>query len=160
MNTLALIAALAVTAPAADELVGAIVPPYPDGMASFGGSCIGAAAAGIERLCDHSIGIIGDADGEPGILYGARNAGYEGNNPTWQVTDAMAYPELEDGQMLVIGVCSVHGEEDASVFAVVRITPTELFDDVLWARRYDFDSGKFIAQDADGVLCYNEGWGI
>jgi hypothetical protein len=45
--------------------------------------------------------------------------------------------------------------------AVVRgIEEEEWLEDVLWARRYDLDTQKFVEQPSSGLRCLNEGWGL
>jgi hypothetical protein len=112
-------------------------------------------------MCDHSIGILGDASGDVRILYGARNVGRdEHGKVVWEITDAMTHPRLPEGQALVIAACTNHGESDEAIIAAVHITETEWYENIAWARRYEFETGKFVDQPSNSIRCYNESWGL
>src|SRR5262245_35531393 len=56
------------------ELIGTQVPPYPAGLNSLGGSCLGDPQQG-EDVCAWSIGVLGDASGAAVGVYAARLLG-------------------------------------------------------------------------------------
>ncbi|HEY0683061.1 MAG TPA: hypothetical protein VGD45_12075 [Steroidobacter sp.] len=145
----------------ASSLVGSTVPPYPDGLKDIGGSCIARALRGTDRSCDFSIGILADSNDVPKILYGSRLAGRdESNHALWTITDAMPYPEVPEGYTLAVASCQDNGERDEGIVAVVRLAETEWLTEVLWIRRYNFGTKKFIEHPSAGVRCINEGWGL
>ena len=161
MKTAAWLSAVIPAAAFADVLVGSTVPPYPTGLADVQGACI-AQALGIPRECDFSIGILEDADSVPKTLFGGRLAGRDDKGRArWTVTDAVPYPALPEGYFLAIATCEADGKKDETIVAVVRgLEEVEWLADVLWARRYDLDTEKFVEQPIRGVRCLNEGWGL
>jgi hypothetical protein len=137
----------------AEGLVGATIPPYPAGLVHDQGVCI--------ADCDFSIGILGDASSVPQTLFGARMAGRDGaGRARWTVTDAVPYPALPDGYVLAIATCESNGRKDETILAAVRAEESEWLEDVLWARRYDPVTQKFVEHPSLGVRCLNEGWGL
>jgi len=57
--------------------------------------------------------------------------------------------------------CESDGKKDETIVAVVRgIEEEEWLEDVLWARRFDLDTQKFVEQPSRGLRCLNEGWGL
>lgn len=148
----------------AGDLVGRIVPPYPEALHDIGGSCM-TLTAGYEHVCDYSVGVLaagsGDAEARPDIRYlvAGRMAGREGSQARWLITDAVLYPKASDTYHLQIGSCRLNGHEDARVIAIVRgESEGELLTDVLWARRLDLPAGKFEAVDPKTVDCINEAY--
>jgi hypothetical protein len=71
----------------------------------------------------------------------------------------MPYPDLPDGYYLAIAVCRNDGQYDATIMAAVRVVEEQWFREVLWARRFDMDTEKFIQIPSAGVECENESWG-
>lgn len=147
------------------ELIGKTVPPYPSGLRDVGGSCL-SDSADPAHVCDFSIGLLADADPDPGAepvlryVVAGRMAGREGAQALWKITDAQAYPKVEKGYYWQAGSCRVDQADDAKVIAVVRQgAEQEYLTDVAWARRLDLNSGKFSVLDPARVDCVNEGYG-
>ena len=66
----------------------------------------------------------------------------------------------ENHWLIEYGIAVLLFIEVFKVVAVVRGEDTEWLADVLWARRYDLDTQKFVEQPSNGVRCLNEGWGL
>ena len=161
MNLLALIAILSAPTASAADIIGSTIPPYPDGLAHQQVACIAGSALGFERICDYSVGVLGDAQGKPEMIFGARKSGKSATGKTpWKVTDAMPYPSLPEGYSMIIASCTDDGEMDETVIAAVQVADTEWHENVLWARRYDIESEKFVEHPRANVRCLNEGWGL
>lgn len=154
MKIAALLAAVIPAAALADGLVGATIPPYPAGVVHEQGACI--------ADCDFSIGILEDASGAPQTLFGARLAGRDdAGKAGWIVTDALPFPAMPEGYLLALTTCEADGKKDEAIVAAVRASEAqEWLDDVVWARRFDLDTGMFVEHASTGVRCLNEGWGL
>jgi len=160
MKIAAWLSAILPAAALADGIVGTTVPPYPAGLTSEQGACV-AQTLGLASECDFSVGILEDTSSVPKSIVGARLAGRdESGRARWTVTDALPYPVLPEGYFLAIASCETDGKKDETIVAVVRATETEWLADVLWARRYDLGTAKFVEQPLPGVRCLNEGWGL
>lgn len=165
----------------ASELIGRVVPPYPQGLQDIGGSCL-SDSSDYERICDYSIGLLaevaanpnGDPDGdsngdpvdEPGsdaeavprYIVAGRLAGRDGQQALWEITDALPFPKAGKQFHLQIGSCRANGNDDGKVVAIVRQDlKNELLTDVAWARRLDLASGKFMPVSGK-VDCINEAY--
>jgi hypothetical protein len=161
----------------ASELIGRIVPPYPQGLQDIGGSCL-SDSSDYERVCDYSIGLLGEAaadpngdpgddpDGKPGseteavprYIIAGRLAGRLGQQALWEITDALPFPKAGKQFHLQIGSCRADGNDDGKVVALVRQDlKNELLTDVAWARRLDLASGKFMPVSGK-VDCINEAY--
>lgn len=154
MKTAAWFAAMIPAAALADGLVGSTIPPYPDGVVHEQGACI----AG----CDFSIGILEDSSSVPKMLFAARLAGRDdAGKARWTVTDALPFPALPEDYFLALTTCEVDGKQDEAIVAAVRGSEVEEWlEDVMWARRFDVATGKFVEHKSTGVRCLNEGWGL
>lgn len=151
------------------ELVGKTVPPYPEGLREVGGACL-SDSSDPGRVCAYSIGVLADADVDPGpgpdaepsmrYVTAGRLAGRDGPSALWKITDAQDYPRVAEGFFWQAGTCRVDRIEDANVIAVVRQDLEQAYlTDVAWARRLDQKSGKFAVLDPARVDCVNEGYG-
>lgn len=137
--------------------IGLEVPPYPAGMESPIGACVGSGTA-PEEVCAYSIGTLTDAKGEPKYIVAGRAAGHVGNEAHWIVTDVIAHPRLEEREYLSLASCERNGVPDAAVVAVVDTRGAEeMYESVRWARRVE--QGRFVEIPATGIRCYNEGYG-
>ena len=161
MKVAAWLAALLPAVAVAEDLVGSTIPPYPAGLVNEQGACVAGMLGGVARECDFSIGILEDASSVPKTLFGARLAGRDDKGRArWTITDVVPYPILPEGYYLAMTTCESDGRKDETIVAVVRGEDTEWLADVLWARRYDLDTQKFVDQPSSGVRCLNEGWGL
>lgn len=161
MRVAAWLSALVPVAAFAEGLVGSTIPPYPAGVMETQGACIGQTLQSTADECDFSIGIFGDSSGVPTVLFGARIAGRDdAGRAHWTITDTLPYPALPEGYLLAIASCESDGRKDQTIVAAVREGETEWLEDVIWARRYVFETEKFVEQSSRGVRCLNEGWGL
>lgn len=150
---------------AAAALVGLEVPPYPDGLEEITGTCI-SPSTDPAQVCSHGIGVIGRASANPArsamplYIVANRSAGRDGATARWIVTDAIAHPPAEEGAWVQAGTCAVDGKDDARVVALVADQPDAERLRASWARRMDFDSGRFGEVDPATVDCINEGFGL
>lgn len=156
--------ALSSSGACASELIGRIVPPYPDGLRDIGGSCI-SESDDYARVCDYSVGVLAEATDDdaaepvPRYLVAAKMAGRDGQSALWKITDAHPYPKAAKDYYLQFGTCRVQGKEDERLAAVVRQKmDKEYSDDVIWARRFDLESGKLVEVPAETVDCLNEAY--
>ena len=68
---------------------------------------------------------------------------------------------MPDGYLLAMTTCEVDGKQDETIVAAVRGSEVEEWlEDVIWARRFDVATGKFVERVSTGVRCLNEGWGL
>jgi hypothetical protein len=154
MKIAAGLAAIVPVAALAGSLVGSTIPPYPAGLVHNQGAC-------ITDECDFSIGFLEDSSGVPKTLFGARIAGHDdAGRARWTITDAVPYPAMPEDYLLAIATCENDGKSDQTIVAAVRATEAEWLADVVWARRYDLGTEKFVEHPSRGVRCLNEGWGL
>ncbi|NUO77994.1 MAG: hypothetical protein HOQ32_18525 [Lysobacter sp.] len=157
-------AAAATPAPApATVWIGRVVPPYPDGLKSNTGSCVGSGSA-PEQICARSIGTLDDAQDRSLKFYAGEFAGREGNEPRWKITDVIPYPKLKRGEYVSVATCQRDGVDDPGLIAIVdtaveNAAEQETFEARRWAMRLDRDTGKFVEVPPASVRCYNEGFG-
>src|SRR5215469_18746717 len=96
MRTIAAVMLLVSTAHA-DELVGRIVPPFPNGMYAGGGACAG---PGRQDPCHRTVNVLFSAGGKKVGVYTAVSTGRSG---FWIVSDILPYPKIGKGHDLVWG---------------------------------------------------------
>ena len=148
------------TTVAPGDLIGRVVPPYPDGLVSQQGSCV-SNRPGHDHLCDYALGVLADGEGRPRYVIAEQSLGHRDGIPSWRVLDAMPYPQLEAGTFLAHGSCRIDGAPDGAIVAVVgHGGEVEWFDDVRRAWRLDFGSGRLVAIAVEGMTCANEGFGL
>ncbi|MGH8081803.1 MAG: hypothetical protein ACREP7_14610 [Lysobacter sp.] len=145
----------------ADDWVGRVVPPYPDGYKSNTGGCVGSGRS-AEQVCARSIGTIDDAEDRSLKFYAAELVGRIGNEARWKITDVVPYPKLQHGERVSMSTCTIDGITDPGVIAIVDTAvegaaAREMFDAVRWAVKLDRRKGRFIEVKAAEVKCYNEG---
>jgi hypothetical protein len=141
----------------AAELVGSIVPPYPDGTWEESGACIGGAEQSAS--CDRNVAVLANANRKLGIFSGALRRGADGGT-RWLVLDYIPYPRVPKGSDLAFAVCRNNGgETDPSVIAVVRESRKEWLQATDWAYRIERESGKFVRVDPRNVVCINTALG-
>ena len=133
------------------------VPPYPDGLVSNIGACVGSGTK-PDEICAYSIGTLDDAKGRTLHLFAGRAAGHIGQQARWTITDVIAWPVLRRNEYVSIATCERDGVPDAGVVAVVdTLGAAEMYEAVRWAMR--LDRGKFVEIPTTGIRCYNEGYG-
>ncbi|GAB3381718.1 hypothetical protein [Lysobacter fragariae] len=139
------------------DWIGREVPPYPDGLVSSLGACVGSGTT-PDAICASGMGVLDDARGRPRYLVAERAAGHVGNQAHWIITDAIALPLLRRGEQLALATCERDGAADAGIVAVVDTTGAEeMYETVRWAVR--LQDGKFVRLQTSGIACYNEGYG-
>ena len=155
---------LAASPTATPELVGRVVPPYPEGLQDIGGSCV-SDSADPARVCDYAITLLAstpledDVVPEPRYVMAGKMVGRDGARARWQVTDAVPYPRVAPGYYLQFGTCRLQGRNDARVAAIVRQHGMQAWlDDVAWAGRLELPAGRFTVLDTRAVDCINEAY--
>lgn len=56
--------------------------------------------------------------------------------------------------------CTDNGKSDDTILAAVQVTDTEWLEQLVWARRYDLETGRFVLHPTANVRCYNDSWGL
>lgn len=145
------------------DLVGRMVPPYPEGLKSNTGSCVGS-ESGEKEVCARSIATLDDAQDRSLQLFAAELVDRVGEEPRWRVTDAVAYPALQPHELVAIATCQRDGVADAGVIAIVDPSAAgaaaqDMLPALRWALRLDRKTGKFMPIAPASVRCYNEGHG-
>lgn len=158
---IATVAIAASVAAAEPGLVGMIVPPWPDGLKSNTGSCVG---SGSEpgQVCARSIATLDDAEDRTLKLLASEFVDRLGDEPRWRITDAVPYPVLRRDELVVIATCQRDGIDDAGLIAIidtgaVHAAELEMLPATRWAVRLDRATGKFVRVAPSRVRCYNEG---
>jgi hypothetical protein len=140
--------------------LGDIFPPYQDGTESQYGSCK-SPSLGHRRTCEFAVEILQSTDGAPiSILVLRATKENPQDDPSWQVTDIVQYPEVRPGDFISLHGCRVNGEFDGSAMAVIRDGDDQWLRATNWAGAVDFETGRFIRIPPADVECENEGWGI
>jgi len=144
---------LALPAQAA-ELIGTQVPPYPAGLESLTGTCLGDTAKG-EDVCAWSIGTLSDASGAAVGIYAGQSLGHNSDGtPRWLVTGHLPLPKLAEGYEVQITTCRLDGVADAELVAVARFTTeAEYSTDVSWAARFERKGGTLREIGTKGIDC-------
>lgn len=137
------------------------VPPYPEGFSSKTGACIGDEFL-HGSTCQYSLSIIENKAGQNTYiaLKKFKHRAVDGKKAIWVILDIMDYPELSKLEYLAIATCRRSKQDDLTLFAVVKVTDTELFSEIIRAYRANLAEGKIETVDSDDVECWNEGWGI
>jgi hypothetical protein len=163
-KTLALAGLCMVAAVSAGEppnLVGRIVPPYPDGLKSNTGSCVGSGME-PEELCARSIITLDDGEDRTLQFLAAKFVDRVGDEPRWRITDAVPHPALRRDELIAISTCQRDGVDDAGVLAIIDTgaegaSELDMLPAVRWALRLDRKTGTFLRIAPSRVRCYNEG---
>lgn len=162
MTAAAIAASVAIAASAGQpSLVGKVVPPYPEGLKSNTGSCVG---SGSEpgQVCARSIATLDDSEDRTLQLLAAEFVDRVGDEPRWRITDAVPYPVLHRDELVVIATCQRDGVDDAGLIAIIdtgtaHAAELEMLPATRWALRLDRATGKFVRVPPSRVRCYNEG---
>ncbi|MHA6732359.1 hypothetical protein, partial [Devosia sp. A369] len=153
MVSAAVMATLAFTIPVdAAELVGAIVPPYPNGMLSDMGTCIPMG----EDFCAYSIAALNEQDGSVSAVPGQKLLDHADGIPSWEIIASLDVPERTEGQLWAFEECYVDDVPDPSVIGLVRAKDMGGWlqtEDTLWAVRFDVRSNQLMQLDSAHVKC-------
>ena len=137
----------------ATDLIGTIVPPYPEGTESRMGQCIEDASGDI---CAFSVSTLNANDGTVvAILAKALSHRVEGT-AHWHVLDVHDAPQLEEGQMWAIEECVKDGTPDPATIGIVAYRDMGGWietGETVWAIRFDRESQKLTELDPDAVEC-------
>lgn len=143
------------------DVVGKLVPPYPAGLKSNTGSCVG---SGMEpdELCARSIITLDDDEDRTLQFLAAKFVDRVGDEPRWRITDAVPHPALRRDELVAISTCQRDGVDDAGVLAIIDTgadgaSGLDMLPAVRWALRLDRKTGKFLRIAPSRVRCYNEG---
>ncbi len=131
---------------------GEIVPPLPGGMVSMGGRCLGNSG------CERSIGVVGDDRGNGIGLYSGDAAGQSGDEPLWEVIDAIRLPSLGPSEGLTLSFCLAPDYGDGVVAVVDLADPDAQHPKVVWAAGVGPVSGRWKELDVSRVECTNPLW--
>ncbi|UNK50823.1 hypothetical protein MNR01_07425 [Lysobacter sp. S4-A87] len=161
MSCITAVAIAASVQAAEPSLIGMVVPPWPDGLKSNTGSCVG---SGSEpgQVCARSIATLDDAEDRTLKLLASQFVDRLGDEPRWRITDAVPYPVLRRDELVVIATCQRDGVDDAGLVAIVdtgtaHAAELDMLPATRWAMRLDRATGKFIRVAPSRVRCYNEG---
>jgi len=135
--------------------IGSIVPPYPDGLTSLGGACVGPAGSVTE--CAVGIGTLEPAAGGApvGIYAGRQASDDETGRPLWIVTDVIAVPTIPDDRFLNYSTCRTE-RAGLHPIAVMRSGSGEITPESgAWTAALDRDSGRFVEIAPAAVTCEN-----
>lgn len=132
-------------AQAQHELIGNVVPPYPEGTSSEMGKCI---SDGDNDECQFAIATLNAANGAViGVLATKRlNPHADGQND-WHVFDALNAPALGKGQMWAIEECYRNGVPDPAMIGIVTYQDKGGWvetDETIWAVRFDLGIQKLL----------------
>lgn len=145
----------------AGDAAHAVFPPYPDGLASTQGSCVGDPAGPGEGVCSHVIEVWSDARGRATRLVAARFLErMDGGAARWTLTDARPVGAMPKDEHIAIGTCQALGRDEPRIAAQVKHAEAEWLGPVRWAVRLDLQSGRLEDVPAGQVRCLNEGWGL
>jgi len=159
MRSVVLVAVALLPVPSlAAELVGTEVPPYPAGLTSLHGSCLGDTDKG-EDICAWSVGTLNMRSGAPVGVFAGRLAGNASDGTArWLVTGHLVLPSVEEGYEVQIGTCRRSGVDDQTIVALARLDPDKEYSDaVAWAAQFDRTSGALATMDTAGIDCANIG---
>lgn len=147
--------------PTSANIVGTVVPPYPQGFDSFEGICI----AGMEdpvNACKYTIGILQTSRDDKGVgIFAGVYDRFEQDRTRWKVTDSIAYPNVPDGHIFTQVGCQLNGAEDETVIAVVDSSRDSGMDPAglgraVWARKLNVATGKLVEIKPSSVQCLAE----
>lgn len=135
--------------------LGTIVPPYPDGLTSLGGACVG--PPGSAEECAVGVGTLDpEGGGAPVALYAGRRGGEDAEGrPLWTVTDVIALPVIPDDHFLNYATCRTE-RAGLHPVAVMRSGSGEITPERdAWSAALDRDSGHFVDIPSPEVTCEN-----
>jgi hypothetical protein len=145
---------------ASANIIGTIVPPYPDGWKGKLGACI-SHSLGTERICDFSVGISESTNGS--IVYVGRKVSLpQAKDAQWLVTDAVIMPSIPAEHYIASSVCQRNRNQDETIVAVVKPPKKEVewHNKVYVAYKVNLNTGRFEKISSKGIRCLNEGWGL
>lgn len=141
----------------ATDLIGSIVPPFPEGWKDDGGACI-SKSLGTDKICDYSIGVL-RAPKKLLLYIGKSSQRVDPKKARWIVTDQISFDQLPPGHHVAFALCERRGELDETILAVVKTTDTEWYTDLRSAYKANLNTGRFEKIPPKGIRCLNEGWG-
>lgn len=134
----------------ASELIGMVVPPFPAGILSDGGACIGKTDA---TLCTRGVIFLKTSSDRDFLIFSGSAEPSQGKMARWRVIDTLAFPKRPRGYELVFE-CRESGKPDPSIMAIVDSSSQK---DWLpahgWAYRVDDSTGRFVKLDPRKIDC-------
>lgn len=133
--------------------IGTVVPPYPDGLTSLGGACVGPPGSTAE--CAVGVGMLDPEGGGPPVaLYAGLRVGEDAEGqPLWTVTDIIALPTIPNDHFVNYSTCrtDLAGLHPVAVMrsGSGQITP----ETSSWTAALDLGSGRFVAIAPAAVTC-------
>ncbi len=158
MKYIAVIAILlSATAALSQTHVGRLVPPYPLGLQPQG-ACV-AFQVSNETSCDFAISLLGKDETTISFIIGKKFAHRSPSGSyVFTVTDELPYPNIPKGYAFVYLGCRLDGKFDSTLMAVYKVDPHKVWStDVIWAKKLDIKSGKFVNVALKSMSCANEG---
>jgi hypothetical protein len=146
----------------AQSLVGATIPPDPNGFVHKTGACI-AKSLGAERMCDYSVGLLQDTNGVPRLVYGARRleSRTAANQARWTVAATFNVPALTAGQYVAMATCRMDEVADETIVAIVQAEGSKAWNDkIILAKRFDFQTERFVDLPVADISCENVAHGL
>ncbi|MDH5445942.1 MAG: hypothetical protein OEY52_10315 [Gammaproteobacteria bacterium] len=143
----------------AENLIGKVVPPYPDGLKSRQGACI-SVELGDNKFCDYAVEELQEIGKKPHTIVIKKQIGRKGKKAIWKITDQIDYPEIRKGEYLTFAGCKVNNVFDQTVMAVVSFTESQFHKATSWAAIVNLKSGLVTKIQPNGIECDNAGWGV
>lgn len=132
---------------------GTIIPPYPDGLTSLGGACVG--PTGSTKECAVIVATLDpEGGGAPVAIYSGRQAGGDAEGrPLWTVTDVIKLPTIFEDHFLNYSTCrtDLAGLHPVAVMrgGSAEVTP----ESTTWTAALELDSGRFVEIAAGAMTC-------
>lgn len=153
MRTLAITLACLCALPiSAAELIGAVVPPYPDGMTSDMGSCVSEG----DQFCAYTIASLHSVDGSVVSILAQKLIKYVNGDPVWEIVDAREAPVHSANQLWAFEECRVDGIIDPSAAGLVTFRDMGGWlesDKTVWAARLDVETQRLVQLNPEEVSC-------
>ncbi|WP_404403567.1 hypothetical protein [Pelagibacterium halotolerans] len=140
---------------AASDLVGTIMPPYPEGLTSGMGACV-PDLAGTD-VCAFSISTLNDSEGDVVAVVASRLSHRDPDGaPFWETIDVQKPPLLEDGQTWAMEFCYFDGAPDSGTIGVVTYRDAGGWIETgqtVWAIRLDVQANSLVTVSPERVAC-------
>jgi hypothetical protein len=129
-------------------------PPYPTGVTSVSGSLLQDTLGGTDYVIDWVT-----TAPNPQLWFGRFDGRDAAGRPFWRLVDTLSVPAYDTTRTLVIAQCTLRGQFDAELIALVAYEMAESLHTVFSAWRADRRQGRFLAVPPTGIACANEGYG-
>jgi hypothetical protein len=141
--------------PAVNLPLGLQYPPLPNGWVEQSGTLIPDSVGGT----DYAVSWMNGPAGE--YLWFSRALAPDAQgHPRWELRDVLRVPTIGPGRTLVVGECTLAGQRDPEVIAVVKSEDAQWWKTVFSAWRADRNIGRFVVLPTVRIECRNEGYGV